>query len=160
MDDKHFIGVLNSQLLLLKELLNLLEQETVALTDINLGVMETLNQKKEEAAANIETQSAVLRQALSELAAERGFPADIALGNVISLLASKDVSLLHGELNAVAQRVREVAALNREIAERFAETASSSLSLLTRVINQSNMYGASGGYQQRSTGSIMINREA
>lgn len=160
MDEKHFIAILDSQLHLLKVLLSLLEQETAELTNINLGAMESLNQKKEETATNIEKHSALLRQAFSELAAERGLPADATLGHVVSLFANKDMSLLHGELNVVARRVQDIAALNREIAGRFAEAASTSLNLLTRVINQSSMYGASGGYQQRPTGSIMINREA
>ncbi len=72
----------------------------------------------------------------------------------------KDVSRLHEELNRVAGRIRQLISINREIAERFAASVTSSLELLTRVINQSNIYGASGGYQQRPAGAVMINREA
>lgn len=160
MDKKHFITVLSTQLVLLKELLTLLEQETIELTSINITSMETLNQRKAETTVNIEAQSAVLRQSLAEYAAAHGLSPEITLGTVITMLAGKDILQLHTELKSVAQRVQDVAALNLEIAERFAETASTSLNLLTRLINQSSLYGTSGGYQTRPTGSIMINREA
>lgn len=160
MDKKYFTVVLSTQLVLLKELLALLEQETIELTNINIPSMEAINQKKVEVTANIEAQSAVLRQTLAEYAAIHRLSSEITLGTVVTMLAGKDILQLHADLKKVAQRVQEVAVMNREIAERFAETASTSLNLLTKLINQSNMYGASGGYQQRPTGSVMINREA
>lgn len=160
MEKKHFIGVLSLQLALLKELLALLGQETLELANMNLEEMALLNQRKEETAARLEVQSAALRQAISEYAADLGLPLETPLGDVVSVLAHKEIAQIHLDLNIVASRVQEVAAINREIAERFAETANISLNLLTRLIKQSSIYGASGGYQERPTGAIMINREA
>jgi hypothetical protein len=73
---------------------------------------------------------------------------------------NREIPRLHAELNGAAVKIRQVAAVNRDIAERFAVSVTTSLTLLTRLINQSNTYGASGGYQQAAVGSVMINKEA
>ncbi len=49
--------------------------------------------------------------------------------------------------------------MNLEVAQRFSSTVTLSLDLMTRLVNQSNMYGT-GGYQQRQTGAVIINMEA
>ena len=49
---------------------------------------------------------------------------------------------------------------SREIAEKFAASLGNSLEFVSRIINQTSTYGASGSYQQRPAGSVLINREA
>ena len=157
------IAALETQLHLLEEFFNLLSRETRELSDIHLDAMAEINNQKESAAALIETHSAVLRKEMEEAASREGLSSKAMLGELADACTrkgKKDVSLLHEELNTVADRIRQTISVNREIAERFAASVASSLELLTRVINQSKIYGASGGYQQRPTGSVMINREA
>jgi flagellar biosynthesis/type III secretory pathway chaperone len=157
------ISTLETQLHLLEEFFNLLSRETRELADINLDAMAEINGQKESIAARIETHSALLRKELEETASRKGLSPKTKLGelaDICKLKGKKDVSRLHEELNRVADRIRQAISINREIAERFAASVASSLQLLTRVINQSNIYGSSGGYQQRPTGSVMINREA
>ena len=57
-------------------------------------------------------------------------------------------------------QLQQVAELNREIAEKFSSTVATTLTLITRLANQSNVYGSSGGYQQPRNGAVMINMEA
>lgn len=157
------ITVLKTQLQLMEEFFALLSRETRELSDIHLDAMAEINSQKESFAARIETHSALLRKELEEAASREGLPPTARLGELAEAYKRKgktEVSHLHGELNHVADRIRQAISINREIAERFAASVAGSLQLLTRVINQSNIYGATGGYQQRPTGSVMINREA
>lgn len=154
---------LDTQLHLLEEFLALLTRETRELSDIHLEAMAEINGQKESIAARIETHSAVLRKEIEEAAISAGLSAKSTLGELAAACkqkGDKNVSRLHEELNRTADRVGQAISLNREIAERFAASVTSSLELLARVINQSNTYGASGGYQQRQTGAVLINREA
>lgn len=163
MELKKLGGLLSGQLVLLQELLTLLERETGELGDIRLEAMMEINRRKEELSERIEAQASQLRGAIAESVATEGLPAGTSLGALADKLKQKgnrEIPQLHGELNRVVERIRQALAINREIAERFANSVSTSLGLLTRLINQSSMYGASGGYQQRSTGAVMINREA
>lgn len=157
------ITILEAQLHLLEEFFNLLSRETRELADINLDAMAEINGQKESIATRIETHSALLRKELEEAASREGLSPKATLGELAAIYkqkGKKDISRLHEDLNRVTDRIRQAISINREIAERFAASATSSLELLTRVINQSNTYGASGGYQQRPTGAVMINREA
>jgi flagellar biosynthesis/type III secretory pathway chaperone len=157
------ITTLETQLQLLEEFFNLLSRETRELADINLDAMAEINGQKESIAARIEIHSVVLRKELEEAASREKLSTKATLGELAAIYkhnGKKDVSRLHGELNRVADLIRQTISINSEIAERFAASVSSSLQLLTRVINQSNIYGSSGGYQQQPTGSVMINREA
>jgi flagellar biosynthesis/type III secretory pathway chaperone len=156
-------AALEEQLHMLEEFLSLLSRETHELSDIHLDAMAEINIQKEQIAARIETHSALLRKEIEEAASREGLSPKATLGELADIYkqkGKKDVSRLHQELRLVADRVRQTISINGEIAERFAASVASSLELLTRVINQSNIYGASGGYQQRPTGSVMINREA
>lgn len=156
-------AALEAQLHLLEEFLSLLNRETRELSDIHLDAMAEINSRKEDIAARIETHSALLRKEINEAAVREGLTAKATLGELAGICKQKgnrDISRLHQELNRVAERVRQAISINREIAERFAASVAGSLELLTRVINQSSIYGASGGYQQRPAGSVMINREA
>ena len=157
------ITVLETQLQLLEDFFNLLSRETRELSDIHLDAMAEINSQKVSAAARIETHSALLRKEIDEASTREGLSPNAALGelaDIFKLKGKKDVSRLHEELNRVTDRIRQAISINREIAERFAASVASSLELLTRVINQSNTYGAYGGYQQRPTGAVLINREA
>lgn len=147
---------------ILEELLDLLECETRDLADVNVEAIVAINSKKEEAIARIQAYTASLRKVIGEAAVSLGLSVDISLGDLVANLGqqgNRDVLLQHEQLNKVAEHVRQVAAMNFDIAERFAASVTSSLELLTRVINQSNIYGA-GGYQQRPAGAVLINREA
>ncbi len=158
--DKTLSEILSIQLQLLEELLSLLERETRELGDMNLDAMAEVNRMREELTERIEAHTGLLRQAISAEALDLGLASDATLGAVVAKTTQKEIPRLYRELNAVARRVQDLAAMNREIAERFAATATSTLNFLTRLINQSNVYGASGGYQQRTSGAVMINKEA
>jgi len=153
---------LSGQLGLLQELLALLEQETRELGNIQLDAMAGINSRKEELSELIEAQADQLRLAIAAAVSAEGLPIGGSLGALAARLKQKgnsEIPVLHEELDRTAERVRQTLAVNREIAERFSASVSSSLGLLTRLINQSSIYGASGGYQQRPTGAVMINRE-
>ncbi len=157
------ITVLESQLHLLEEFLDLLSRETGELSAIHLDAMAEINRQKESIAARIETNSAVLRKEMEAAASREGLSSKAMLGELAAAYTKKgmkDVSRLHAEINSVADRIKQLISLNREIAERFAASVTSSLEFLTRILKQSTTYGATGGYQQRSAGAVIINREA
>ncbi|HEY3308122.1 MAG TPA: flagellar export chaperone FlgN [Desulfuromonadaceae bacterium] len=160
---KNLGQALSLQLQALKELLELLEQETDEMTALNIEAMAEINAKKEAASARIQEHTAPLRQLISEVAAGVGLSVECPLGELAASLAKqghKEIVTLHEQLNRVAKQVREVAATNHDIAERFAATLNQSLNFLTKVLSESNAYGASGSYQQRPAGAVMINMEA
>lgn len=151
------------QLGLLKELLELLKREAHELAEIRLDAMAEINARKEELSKLIEAHGNQLRQTIDAVVASAELPAGSTLGQLAAHLSAQghqEISRLHGDLNLVATLIRQALDVNREIAERFAASLKNSLDLLARIINQSNIYGATGGYQQRPTGSVMINREA
>lgn len=160
MSVKKLVDVLTMQLLLLEKLQIVMGQETDALSVVDLDKMSDLNQQKEELSSEIESSAATMRQAISEQAVKCRLSPAAALGAVAAASDSPEILLLHKSLNLTAERVRSSALVNRDIAERFAETAGSTLNILTGLINQASVYGASGSYQQRLSGSVMINREA
>ena len=154
---------LETQLNLLQEFLDLLSRETGELSDIHLDAMADINSRKERIADRIQTHSAVLRKEMQVAAFREGLSPKTTLGELAGMRKKKgkmDLFRLYEELNRVADRIRQTIDINREIAERFAASVTTSLDLLTRVINQSNTYGASGGYKQRPSRAVMINREA
>ena len=160
---KKLASVLAEQYSLLETLLALLIRETDELAEIHLDAISEINLQKEKLTADIDSYATPLRQAIREAVSFEGLPADATLGELAAKLKIKgnqEIPRLHAELNKTAARIQQVAAVNRDIAERFAASATNSLMLLTRLINQSNTYGASGGYQQPVAGSVMINREA
>lgn len=163
MEQNKLMTAVTTQTALLDELLALLERETVELSDVNIAAMTQINQAKEELLKKIAEHAPVMQQAISDMAAREGLSSDASLGVIAEHLANKGVTALRTKqslLKTTADRITQVAAMNHEIAERFSETISTSLALITRLINQSNIYGASGGYQRRPTGAVMINREA
>jgi len=154
---------LTVQLRLLEELLALLERETSELADVKLDAMAELNGLKEDVTKRIEEHAISLRRVIGEVAGSVGLQPSCTLGELAAILGKqrdKEIPRLHQELNRIAERVRQVATMNREIAERFVSTVSNSLNFLAQILNHSSVYGASGGYQQRQAGAVMINREA
>jgi flagellar biosynthesis/type III secretory pathway chaperone len=160
---KRLTEFLTVQLRLLEELLALLERETGELAKINLDAMTEINVLKEDVTKRIEEHTILLRREIEKMAASAGRQQNCTLGEFAVMMkkqGNKEIPRLHHELNKVAERVRQVAAMNREIAERFAKTVSQSLGFLTQILNQSHVYGASGGFKPKKTGAVMINREA
>lgn len=157
------IVALKAQLHLLEEFFTLLSRETDELANIHLDAMAEINIQKKSLAARFEAHSVELRRELEDAVSREGLTLKATLGelaDIYKLKGKTEVSRLHKELNTVTGRIRQTISINSEIAELFAESVTCSLTLLTRLINQSNTYGASGGYQRSTAGSIMINREA
>jgi len=148
---------------LFRELGGCLEQETKALSAIDTAAMADINSQKESIAAQIDARTEPLAKLQREVATLLGLPQESSLGKLAEKLRVRgnlEIPRLHRELNAVGERNRQLLEINREIAENFAASVGNTLELLSRLINQSNTYGASGGYQQRPAGSVLINREA
>ena len=163
METKKLTEELSVQLGLLKELLELLKREAHDLADIRLEAMAEINARKEELSKEIEARGSQLRETISAVVAAAGLPEGSTLGQLAAHLKTQgkhEIGRLHEDLNIVAVLIKQALEVNREVAERFAASVKTSLDLLARLINQSNIYGATGGYQQRLTGSVMINREA
>lgn len=160
MSTKKFAELLSFQLLLLEKMGIVMEQETEALSNIYLDKLPDINLQKADLSAEIERTIVNLRQLISEEATKAGISPSATLGAIAEAIDLPEITALHKSLNIAAGKVRDTAAMNLEIAERFAETAGSTLNLLTGLINQTSVYGASGSYQQRAPGSMMINREA
>lgn len=163
MELKKMIEELTVQTGLLNELLQVLERETAEMGDVNINAMNLSNKAKEELTVRIAKQTPCLQQAISAQAVREGLPGSASLGTVAAHIATRgnrDPLARQQQIRMTAERIQQVAALNREIAERFASSITTSLSLITRLVNQSNVYGASGGYQQRPVDAVMVNREA
>ena len=162
MKTKKLAEILATQLQLLEELLLNLERETPELAEINLTALTEINSLKEGVAVRIDEHTAPLRQTISDVAVSLALPSTAPLGAVAELLGkqgNKEISRLHQDLNRLTERVRQVASLNRDVAERFLLSVNNSLNFLTHMLNQSTVYGASGGYLRQQSGAFMINRE-
>ena len=163
MELKALANALSIQSGYFRELATSLERETRELSDINLEAMAEVNKQKEEIAVKIESHTEPLRLAIKNVALREGLNSEISLRELASAFKKKgnlEIPRLYGELKELADKNRELLTINREIAEKFAESVGTTIELLTRIVNQSNFYGSSGGYQQRPTGSVLINREA
>ncbi|MDD2366563.1 MAG: flagellar protein FlgN [Desulfuromonadaceae bacterium] len=162
MELQNLIEAVDKQTKLLNELLQALERETVEMGEINISAMAVSNRSKEELTDKISAHSPTLQKAVATLAKREGLAETTLLRTVADHIAKRGKPELldkQKKLRDTAISVQLVATLNRDIAERFASSVTASLNLITRLINQSNVYGSSGGYQQRPTGAIMINRE-
>lgn len=148
---------------LLDDLLALLERESAELGNIDINAMAVSNQDKEMLINKIAGHSPHMQQAVSACAVREGLAAATSLAALAEHLSKKgnrELLSKQQQISKTAAKIKQAAALNQEIAERFAAMVTTSLGLITRLVNQSNVYGASGGYQQRPTGAVMINREA
>lgn len=160
---KKLIEEIDIQTEIMKELLQVLERETAEMGDINIIAMNLSNQTKEELIARIAEHTPHLQKAVSVFAVDRGLSESTTLGVVAKHVAKNGNQQLlakQQQILSTAELVQQVSTLNKEIAERFASSITSSLGLITRLVNQSNIYGSSGGYQQRPAGAVMVNREA
>lgn len=160
---KNLIVALEQQLRLLEELHSLLKRETNELSDIHLEAMAEINVKKEDLSSRSAAHAEKLRAAIQEAASQEGLSSKASLGELaagFSKKGNREIASLHAELNATGDQIKGLLALNQEIAERFAASVGSSLDFISRIINQTSTYGASGSYQQRSAGAVLINREA
>ncbi|MSN25021.1 MAG: hypothetical protein GJV46_04045 [Geobacter sp.] len=147
----------------LDDLLVLLERESVELGNIDINGMDVSNQAKELLIRKISGHSPSLQQAVSACSVREGLPSStslVALAEHFSKKGNKELLLIQKQMSKTADKIKQAAALNQEVAERFAAMVTTSLGLITRLVNQSNVYGASGGYQQQRTSAVMINREA
>jgi flagellar biosynthesis/type III secretory pathway chaperone len=163
MELKKLIEEIDVQTELLIELLMLFERETAEMANINIVAMNLSNQIKEKLIGKIAECSPHIQRAISQLALREGLPESASLVKLAEHFAkrgNRELLKKQQQIHKTAERVQQVAELNRDIAEQFASTVTTSLGLITRLVNQSNVYGASGGYQQRPTGAVMINREA
>jgi flagellar biosynthesis/type III secretory pathway chaperone len=163
MELKKLMAATTTQTAFLDELLALLERETAELSAVNIPAMTQTNLAKEELLRKIAEHTPVMQQAIAAMAVREGFPSDTPLGVIAERLARKGVTEVLRErkrLEKTAEKVRRIAAVNHGIADRFVTTISTSLKLVTRIINQSNVYGATGEYQKGHAGAVMINREA
>ena len=163
MEIKRLAEALAIQSKYFKQLAICLERETGELSNVNLDAMAERNKEKEEIAARIESHTEPLKKALMDVLQREGLDHDLTLGDLAAILKKKgnlEIPRLYSELKQLADRNRQLLVINKEIAEKFAESVGSTIEILTKVVNQSNFYGSSGGYQQRPTGSVLINREA
>jgi flagellar biosynthesis/type III secretory pathway chaperone len=158
----NLIEVVTLQNGLLNELLDVLERETDQLSEIDLEAMSVSDRAKEALTDRIAKNSSLLQKTMTEMSVREGLTAGSSLGVIANRFAARGKWELLGkqeELVSTVIRVQQLSSLNREIAECFASSVTSSLSLITRMVNQSNFYGASGGYQRRPAGAMLINRE-
>jgi len=160
---KDLKAALEQQLSLLKELHALLKLETDELAGVHLDAMADINARKEDLTSRISTNAEDLRTLIQGAVTREGLSSKTTLGELAACFSSKgnrEIARLHGELNETAGQIKELLALNREIAERFAASVGNSLDFIARILNQNSTYGASGSYQQRPAGAVLINREA
>ncbi len=148
---------------LMHTLHTVLERETAEMGGVNIAAMADTNKEKEELIQKIADQELLMKQAIVGMALREGLAADTPFGTLATTLAQRgDRELFKKrlELKEIANKIQQVAELNREIAEKFSSTVATTLTLITRLANQSNVYGSSGGYQQPRNGAVMINMEA
>ncbi|MDD2736193.1 MAG: flagellar protein FlgN [Desulfuromonadaceae bacterium] len=163
MELKKLLAEISLQTGLLNELLQVLERETVEMGDVDTSAMDLSNRTKEELFVKIAGQTPILQQAVSAQAVCVGLPVSASLGEIAECIAkrgNRELLTKQQQIHRTAERIRQVSALNVEIAERFSSSVTSTLGLIMRLVNQSNIYGASGGYQQRPASAVMVNREA
>lgn len=163
MEMKKLMEVIAVESGLLNELLQVLKRETAEMTDVDVAAMNLSNLAKDELIARINSHASLFQKALNRVAAVEGIASPVTLGTLVDHLVKRgnsDLLTHHQQMCATVEEIRQIAVLNRDIAERFAASVTSSLTLITRLINQSNVYGASGSYQQRPASAVMINREA
>ena len=163
MELKKLLDAIAALTALMQTLLAVLERETTEMGVVNIDAMADSNREKEDLIEKIAAQEQLMKQAITGLIHREGLPADTSFGTLATSLAQRgDRELFNKrlELKSSAHKIQQVAVLNREIAEKFSSTVATTLTLITRLANQSNVYGSSGGYQQPRNGAVMINMEA
>lgn len=152
--------ILATQIGLMGELLSLLERETSELLSINLDAMSEINGLKESMTVRINEHTPPLRQTVSEIATSTGLPSNSSLVDVVSQLGKngyKEIPRLYQDLNSLAKQVRQITALNIDIAERSISMIKNTLFILAQILDQSSTYDASGGYYPWKINAIIVN---
>jgi flagellar biosynthesis/type III secretory pathway chaperone len=163
MDYNVLTEAISEQTSLLTELLQVLESETADMGNLDMVAMNVSNQTKEALIAKISSHSQMLQLLITQTARREALPESATLEVIATHVAktgNRKLVELQKRLRSSAEQVQQIAALNKGIAERFVTTAADSLTLISRMLNQSSVYGASGGYQTRHAGAVIINREA
>lgn len=154
--------ILATQMKLMGELLALLERETSELLSINLDAMIEINSLKEGITARINEQTAPLRRVVAEIATGSGLPSNASLMDVVSRLGKNghgEIPRLYQDLNSLAKEVRQVTALNMDIAERSVAMIKNALFILAQILDQSSTYDASGSYYPWKVNAIIVNHD-
>lgn len=154
--------ILCVQLKLMEELLSILKQERSALLDIDLDALAEINESKESTIASINSHTSALRQAVEAVATDLELPSNTPFVDVVVQLGKQgnmDIPRLYQDLNGLAIQVREVAALNQEIAEHSISVIKSALRIFAHILHQSTTYDHSGGYYQWQVDAIMVNHK-
>ncbi|MDD2852895.1 MAG: flagellar protein FlgN [Desulfuromonadaceae bacterium] len=154
--------ILATQKRLMGELLALLERETSELLHINLDAMSEINSTKESMTVRINEHTIPLRQAVSEIATNSGLPLNASLVDVVSRLGKKghkEIPRLYQDLNSLAKQVKNVTALNMDIAERSVAMIKNTLFILAQILDQSSTYDASGSYYKWQVDGIIISKD-
>jgi len=160
---KELEAALVRQLELQQELHAMLKRETRELSDVHVDAMAEINTLKNDISLRIADHGSILKKAIQEAAVREGLSSGATLGDLnikLNNSGNGNIIRLYAELNVTADQIKELLSLNYEIATRFAASIGNSLDLISRIINQNSTYGASGCYQQRASGALLINREA
>jgi len=158
------IEVLSEQLLVAKELQQVLQDEQKAIVTLDTPLMETLNSQKELLVTRQRKIAETLLAVMSETAGQLGLPASATLTEVVAKMPAS----LQVQLEPVQQQVKQtsaavslVASQNKAMLDRFLGVINESLGFILRILNTSNTYGVRGTYLSNiQAGAVMINREA
>jgi flagellar biosynthesis/type III secretory pathway chaperone len=158
------IEVLSEQLLVAKELQQVLQDEQKAIVTLDTPLMETLNSQKELLVTRQLKIAETLLAVMSETAGQLGLPASATLTEIVAKMPAS----LQVQLEPVQQQVKQtsaavslVATQNKAMLDRFLGVINESLGFILRILNTSNTYGVRGTYLSNiQAGAVMINREA
>jgi flagellar biosynthesis/type III secretory pathway chaperone len=158
------IEVLSEQLLVAKELQQVLQDEQKAIVTLDTPLMETLNSQKELLVTRQRKVAEILLAVMSETAGQLGLPASATLTEIVAKMPAS----LQVQLEPVQQQVKQtsaavslVATQNKAMLDRFLGVINESLGFILRILNTSNTYGVRGTYLSNiQAGAVMINREA
>lgn len=158
------IEVLSEQLLVAKELQQVLQDEQKAIVTLDTPLMETLNSQKELLVTRQRKVAEILLAVMSETAGQLGLPVSATLTEIVAKMPAS----LQVQLEPVQQQVKQtsaavslVATQNKAMLDRFLGVINESLGFILRILNTSNTYGVRGTYLSNiQAGAVMINREA
>lgn len=155
---------LTEQLAVLNELHQTLQDEQVAIANLDTQLMETLNTQKEILVASQREVTEKLRGVMSETAKQYGLPTSVNLTEILDKMPPNMKVQLEPLQKAAKQSssaVSVIANQNRGMLERFLGVVNESLGFILRILNTSNTYGVRGTYLSNAqAGAVMINKEA
>lgn len=156
-------AALAEQLAVCTELKQLLLDEQKAMSTLDTPFLEAVNSSKELVVNRQMKATDQLRNVMGRMSRQAGLPVDSSLSELLRTLpkdAVQQLAPLQKQLQEAGSAVKELAAQNRAVLERFLGTINESLGFLTRILNSSNFYGANGAYRKEQTGAMIVNREA